>query len=80
MAMFETRAALAAVPPVSALVPLPPGIQPLRSRCRMFLYRPRRQSIGHARMLLSTSSGSGVENCGLKISGLKKTSGPRNRS
>ena len=46
----------------------------------MFLYRPRRTSTGLERMAWSTTSGSGVVWSVLKISGLKKISGPRKRS
>lgn len=46
----------------------------------MLLYSLRRTSIGHFRIDSSTTSGRGVVKSGLKISGLKNTSGPRKRS
>jgi hypothetical protein len=46
----------------------------------MLLYSPLLTSIGHLTIASSTTSGSGVMKSEEKISGLKKTSGPRNRS
>ena len=46
----------------------------------MFLYSPLLTSIGHFTMASSTTSGKGVRKSEEKISGLKNTSGPRNRS
>jgi hypothetical protein len=46
----------------------------------IFLYNPRRTSIGHLVIASSTTSGKGVIKSEEKISGLKKTSGPKKRS
>ena len=46
----------------------------------MFLYKPRLVSMGHLTIDSSTTSGKGVKKSEEKISGLKKISGPKNRS